>query len=287
MSATLVIWLIALHAPGGQQGAVTTVTGPPTVTVGSPITIGVTGKNPCTAVHIDWGDGEALTYRIPDLSTTQTHTYDRPGRYAIVARGRGNCGGGTTFYVRVDPAPSSDRPQLSSFTVSEPAPVGSPIGVTAFGTGRCRLTVDFGDGQIEEFTVPLPHTVRHVYTAPGTYEVVARANEPCEGRHSVKLGVQGQAAGSAAAPSSRLLGMKIAPNPAAPRNRIAITLDGRGRCSLTVDFGDGSDQALETSLPVRITHTFARPGVYEIYAWVEEPCTGEATGSIRVRRPAR
>jgi hypothetical protein len=169
---------------------------------------------------------------------------------------------------------------LSSVTVVEPASVASPVAVTAHGKGECRFTVDFGDGRSRELTVavPLPHTVRHVYASPGSYAVVAQAIAPCEGRHSVKLDI------AKAEPAARLLGLKITPNPATTRNPVSITVDGRGRCQVTVDFGDGTDQRIEAALPARISHSYARSGVYEVFAWTEAPCGGEAAGSLTVRR---
>jgi plastocyanin len=275
----LFVGLPAVSVSAGQQrGVVTAATvSPSSAQVGTPVTVSVTGKNPCGAVNIDWGDGTALTYAIEDLTTTHKHTYETPGNYAIVARGMGNCDGGTTVKLKVDPAPGQpDRPQLSSFTVSIPGTVGSSIGLTAHGRGNCRMTVDFGDGKSQELTVPLPHTVRHVYAKPGTYNVVANATAPCEGRHSVKMDVGEDE------PRARLLGMKISPNPAATQARVGFTIDGRGTCPITVDFGDGSDQQIKTLLPAQISHTYARAGRYEIFAWSEAPCRGEATGLVRV-----
>jgi hypothetical protein len=275
----LFVSLLAVTASAAQpRGVVTAATvSATTATVGTPISVSVTGKNPCGAVNIDWGDGTALTYAIEDLTTTQKHTYETAGNYTIVARGMGNCDGATSLKIRIDPAPGQpDRPQLSSFTVSIPGPVGSSIGVTAHGNGTCRMTVDFGDGKSQQLNVPLPHTVRHVYSAPGTYIVVANATSPCEGRHSVKLDV------GDTEPKARLLGLKIAPNPTATRSRVALTIDGRGTCPITVDFGDGTDQAIKTALPAQVSHTYARAGTYEIYAWADAPCAGEATGSVRV-----
>jgi PKD repeat protein len=278
MGALFVCLLAASASAGQQRGVVTAATiSPASAQVGTPVTVSVTGKNPCGAVHIDWGDGTALTYAIEDLTTTQKHTYETPGNYAIVARGMGNCDGGTTLKIKIDPAPGQpDRPQLSSFTVSIPGAVGSSIGVTAHGRGTCRMTVDFGDGKSQELNVPLPHTVRHVYSAHGTFNVVANATAPCEGRHSVKMDV------GDVEPKARLLGLKITPNPAPSQSRVAFTVDGRGTCPITVDFGDGTDQQIKTLLPAQISHTYARPGRYEVFAWAEAPCGGEATGSVRV-----
>jgi hypothetical protein len=276
-----IVWLlIPASADAQERGAVSVATvSPRTAQVGTPVSVSVGGKNPCGAVHIDWADGTALTYPIVDLTTTHKHTYEKAGTYRIVARGMGNCDGVTDVTVRIDPAPpAAERAQLTSLTVSIPGPVGASIGVTAHGNGRCPVTVDFGDGKSERLTVPFPHTFRHVYSEPGSYSVVATAAAPCEGRHTVKMDVGREE------PRLRLLGLRIQPAPAAPRARVTITLDGRGTCPVTVDFGDGRDQRIESSLPARITHAYARPGLYEVYAWTESPCSGEATGSIRVRR---
>ena len=166
---------------------------------------------------------------------------------------------------------------MSSFAVSMPAPAGSPVGVTAYGAGSCRFRVDFGDGASQDFAVPLPHTVNHVYSAPGIYTVAATARRPCEGRHTVKLQI------GAAESAARLLGIRIAPNPSQARTRLAVTLDGRGTCAVTTDFGDGQDQQIKVQLPAEIGHTYARPGLYNLFARADAPCTGEATGSVRVR----
>lgn len=284
--AALLLGLTA-DAHAAQRGVVTAATvSPASAQVGTAISVSVTGKNPCGAVHIDWGDGTAITYPIRDLTTTQKHAYEKPGKYAIVARGMGNCDGGTTVHVRISPAPAPpDAPQITAFTVSIPAPVGSPVGVRADGRGTCRFTVDFGDGKSEDLTVPLPHTVRHVYSAPGTYAVVATAIAPCEGRYSVKLNIAGLTAGEKQTESGpRLLGIKVAPNPVPSRTRATITIDGRGTCPVTVDFGDGRDQAIRAPLPAQISHMYARGGLYEVYAWTEAPCEGEATASVRVRQ---
>jgi len=79
----------------------------------------------------------------------------------------------------------------------------------------------------------------------------------------------------------------VTPNPATARTLVTITVEGNGTCPVTVDFGDGSDQRVEGALPARIVHTFTRAGLYEIYAWAEAPCGGDATASLRVRGSRR
>lgn len=198
-SAVLFAGLTVMTAAASQRGEVTSATlSAASAQVGSPVTLSVSGRNPCGAVHVDWGDGTAITYPIVQLNTTHQHAYEKPGTYTIVARGMGNCDGSTSpLKVRIDPAP-----------------------------------------------------------APPT-----KPDQP-----------------------PRLLGLKITPNPATTRNPVSITVDGRGRCQVTVDFGDGTDQRIEAALPARISHSYARSGVYEVFAWTEAPCGGEAAGSLTVRR---
>jgi hypothetical protein len=84
------------------------------------VTFRVTGTNPCGAVHIDYGDGEAITTPIVELPATITHRYARSGEYAIAARGMGNCEGRTTLGVRTVVAqPAQADP---------PAPQGRGLG---------------------------------------------------------------------------------------------------------------------------------------------------------------
>jgi hypothetical protein len=52
--------------------------------------------NPCSAVRINSGDGDAITYAITVLPITQTQVYQKAGNYTITAEGMGNCGGAPT-----------------------------------------------------------------------------------------------------------------------------------------------------------------------------------------------
>jgi len=69
------------------------------VAVGAVLSVTVSGTNPCGAAHINYGDGTAITYAITGLPVTQTHTYDKPGTYAIVPRRMGNCDGEATIDI--------------------------------------------------------------------------------------------------------------------------------------------------------------------------------------------
>lgn len=287
--AAMFVGLLALAAHAAQRGVVSTISVSPASTqVGTPVTATVTGTNPCGAVHIDWGDGTAITYAIVDVPVTQKHTYEKAGRYTVVARGMGNCDGQANANLRMDPAPAPLEPRArvkGIEIVPNPATAPATVAISVQGTGNCSYILDFGDGNSERRTASLPDQVRHTYAAPNTYYPLAAKGEgSCEGLVRRNLTVNAPAPPS---PARRLGRLVVAPNPAVARTRVTITVEGSGMCPVTVDFGDGSDQRIEAALPARIGHTYARAGLYEIYAWAEEPCGGDATTSVRVRGSRR
>ena len=364
---TLVVLLGTATASAGQPRGVVTglAVTPAAARTGATISAAVTGTNPCGAVFVDWGDGTAITHPIVDLPTTHTHVYSQGGNYTVRARGMGNCDGDVTATVRIEgPAPSATQPRLTGFNVASPGGRGEPVRMRMEGQGTCSVSVVFGDGNTQEFSVQLPHTFTHVYSVARGYNVTAAANPPCEGgRHTARLEIEGgpstvariseltvrtnparpgtaiiQVAGNgtctylldygdgnnerrtsvlpervshvfpaggtfvvvatAEAPCqgrvqetfsvTRTAGsldrLIISPARARPRANVNITIEGRGTCKVFVDFGDGNEQTLEGQLPRRITHSFARPGRYEVFAWTEAPCSGDATGVVDVIR---
>jgi Ca2+-binding EF-hand superfamily protein len=98
------LWAVILllsFSPGAQRGVVTDVRVPATVDTGTPVTITVSGSNPCGAVNLDYGDGsEAITHAITEVPVKIQYTYTRPGRYEVRARGMGNCDGDVTTTIR-------------------------------------------------------------------------------------------------------------------------------------------------------------------------------------------
>jgi hypothetical protein len=334
--------------------------------VGATVSATITGSNPCGAVLVDWGDGTAVTHPIYQLPETRDHVYATPGRYRVSARGQGNCDGEATATVRID-APKPGRPRLTGFQVQSPGTTGAAVTMVLEGNGTCTVRMAFGDGNTQELSVSLPHSLTHVYSAARSYNVSAAAVPPCDGgRHTSRLDVARQAAtpsvrrlsglsvvrdtgaGRRAAtievtgsgtctyvlefgdgnqerrtaslpdrvphvfpstgtftvvatamppcegkvqdtmtvgrPDTSIGRLLITPSPAQPGSRVSITIEGRGTCTVTVDFGDGQDETIEAALPARVFHTFARAGRYEVIAWTEAPCTGNATAAIVVRR---
>jgi len=277
----LVPLLFATDAESAQRGVVKGLSiAPTTARIGAEISATISGVNPCGAVFVDWGDGTAVTHPISELPTTRTHTYAGGGSYAVTARGMGNCDGEASGTVRIEgpPAPSTRR-ELTAFTVSSPAVVDAPVKMAIEGQGRCSVDVAFGDGNTQQFSMDLPHTFTHVYAEPRLYNVTAAAVPPCTGgRHTARLEITRRPVGAAIA---RLV---AEPNPAAPRARVSIRIEGSGTCRVTVDFDDGAEEAIEGALPLRIFHSYARPGRYEVFAWTESPCSGDAGAVIQVRR---
>ena len=108
MRAHLLTAVVLLTLPlQGQRGVVEKVSVTSPTTVGTPVSITVTGRNPCGAVRLNYGDGtEAITHPLTEVPATIQYTYARPGNYEILAEGMGNCDGVVKTGLRVRPAPA-------------------------------------------------------------------------------------------------------------------------------------------------------------------------------------
>ena len=365
LSLLLVLWVTAPAA--AQRGAITNLAVTPgAARTGMTISAAVTGLNPCGAVFIDWGDGTAITHPIVDLPTTHTHAYSLGGSYTIRARGMGNCDGDLTATVRIEGPGPGTQSKLTGFSVASPGGQDESVRMRMEGQGTCNVSVEFGDGNTQEFSVQLPHTFTHVYSAARGYNVTAAARPPCEGgRHTARLEVE---AGGGGAAAPRVSGLTVRQTPGTPgaatiqvagngtcsylleygdgnnerrnsalpdrvrhvfpaggtfvvvataespcrgrvqdtltiarsggaiekvvisptraraRASVNVTIEGRGTCKVFVDFGDGNEQTVQGQLPSRISHTFARPGRYEVFVWTEAPCSGDASGVVQIDR---
>jgi hypothetical protein len=51
-----------------------------------------------------------------------------------------------------------------------------------------------------------------------------------------------------------------------------------------LQFGDGQQQRLEGTLPLKVAHQYEKEGAYELHAAAEAPCRGEVRLQIDVRR---
>jgi hypothetical protein len=154
------------------------------------------------------------------------------------------------------------------------------------GSGRCAYTLGYGDGNSEGRNADLPDSVRHNYPAQGRYTVTATAAAPCTGKAQATLTI-GEDAVPRPVPgtdASELTGLLLSRRSVAVGDALGITLQGSGRCRVTVDFGDGRQRELNEQLPYRLTHRYDGAGEYAIIAWTDPPCRGDADIDVFVRR---
>ena len=275
--------VISLAGSGvAAAGTVTAVkAGAASAVVGTAVSVTASGTNPCGAAHIDYGDGTAITYAITGLPTTQTHTYQKPGSYAIVARGMGNCDGEASTRVEVtgQPAPpiriAPNEITGVGFT-PRPGVVRQPVAINVIGRGACLFHVDFGDGNRQEVNGQFPQRINHTYAVVDTYTVIVAPVAPCVGKFTERLQV-------AARGGERINGLTIDPPAADVRRAVTITVEGVGTCGYRIDYGDGNHEDRTRPLPDRLTHVYNATGSYIIAVAASGTCEGRAQRTLDVR----
>lgn len=244
---------------------------------GKPVSMVFEGQGACR-VDVTFGDGNTQEMSV-QLPHTFTHVYGVSRGYNVSASARPPCDGGR-HTVRLDVAEESAAPRMSGITVrSNPAAAPGTATIHVSGSGTCSYVLDYGDGNSERRTSGLPDRVEHVYPAAGTFVVAATAEPPCEGKVQDTLAVT-----RVTRPGGSVDRLVVSPDRARTRSRVSITIQGRGTCRVLVDFGDGNERTIEGSFPVQIVHSYARPGRYEVFAWTDSPCSGDATGIIQIER---
>ena len=153
---------------------------------------------------------------------------------------------------------------------------GGGVFISLIGSGSCTYTLDYGDGNTEKRTAELPDRVRHTYPADGEYLVVATPEAPCEGVARAKLDVRAIKQG--------VWGLSVEPGPDKQNLEMLVTINGRGECAVTMDFGDGAIDRITVTLPATRAHKYAKTGTYAIKATAEPPCRGEAALKIEITR---
>jgi hypothetical protein len=153
---------------------------------------------------------------------------------------------------------------------------GGGVIISLLGSGECAYTIDYGDGKTERRTATLPDQMRHAYGADNEYSIVATPDAPCEGTARARLDLRAIRRG--------IWKVTVTPGPSTERPEIIATIEGKGDCSVTLDFGDGKQQRLEGALPLKATHPYEKAGAYELHAAAEAPCRGDVRLQIDVRR---
>ena len=251
---------------------------PDNAQAGAPVTATAGGSGLCGAVHIDWGDGTAITYATSVLPVSQSHVYKHGGTFSVRAQGMGNCAGQATTQVKVaGPPPPPPAAKLTAVELSPPAIAPrAAVTITLRGEGSCRVTVDFGDGNSQELGGALPLSVRHTYALAGKYNIVAAPVTACGDRQVATLAV-GDAPGA-----PRIDAIQISrPEGTSPGMR-AIRVTGAGRCAYTLEFGDGNSEGRNADLPEVVRHNYPAEGRYTVVATAAAPCKGRAQSTLVV-----
>ena len=179
--------------------------------------------------------------------------------------------------VALSPLSASAPAQITRIEF-RPAPPdqGAGVIISLLGSGQCSYTIDFGDGEKERRTADLPDRMRHVYAPDKVYDVVATPEPPCEGTARARIDIKAIERG--------IWNVTVQPGPSTKEPEVIVTIEGRGSCTVTVDFGDGKEQKIEGTLPATVNHTFPRTGTYEIHAWADAPCRGDTRVTVEVTR---
>ena len=151
-----------------------------------PVAINVAGRGTC-AFTVNFGDGNhqdvnaALPQRI-------MHTYAVARTYTVIVAPVAPCAGKFTDRLQVA-ARGGDR--IAGLTIDpSPSDAGRVVTIVVDGTGSCGYRLEFGDGNGEDRSKPLPDRLEHVYNAPGSYQIAAVAGGACEGKAQRTLDVR-------------------------------------------------------------------------------------------------
>jgi hypothetical protein len=281
--------VLAAAAAAPVPATASTITGltvtPGEAKAGDSVRATAAGSGLCGAVHIDWGDGTAITYATSTLPVTQSHVYQAGGTFTVRAQGMGNCDGQATARVTIigppppppPPPPGAARLVAIEFSPPSAAP-GTAVAITLKGEGSCRVGVDFGDGNSQDLNGAFPLTVRHTYAVPGKYAVVATPSTRCGDRQTATL-VVGDAP---RAPHITGIEVAEATGDQGARGRRAIRVTGSGTCAYTLDFGDGNSEGRNAALPEVVQHNYPAEGRYTIVATAAAPCQGVQRSTIAI-----
>ena len=267
---------------GAAAGTVTAVNAAATsAAVGVAVSVTASGTNPCGAAHIDYGDGTAITYAITGLPTTQSHKYEKPGAYNIVARGMGNCDGEATTRIEITgeaapPQPVAPNEITGVGFTPRPGVVRQPVAINVAGRGACLFRVDFGDGNHQDVNGRFPQRINHTYALVDTYTVIVAPVAPCVGKFTERLQI-------AARGGERITGLTIDPAIADVRRVVTIVVEGVGSCGYRIDFGDGNHEDRTKPLPDRLSHVYNAPGSYIIAVAAGGTCEGRTQRTLDVR----
>ena len=107
------------------------------------------------------------------------HTYAVAKTYTVIVAPAAPCVGKFTERLQVA-ARGGER--ITGLTIDPtPADVGRTVTIVVDGVGTCGYRIEYGDGNHEDRSKPLPDRLHHVYNAPGSYVIAVAASGACEG----------------------------------------------------------------------------------------------------------
>ncbi len=83
--------------------------------------------------------------------------------------------------------------------------------------------------------------------------------------------------------AGRITRIEFTPGKADEGGGVFITLVGKGSCSYTLDYGDGTSDRRTAELPDRVHHSYPGDGEYLVVATPDAPCEGVARAKLDVR----
>jgi len=176
----------------------------------------------------------------------------------------------TGLAAQHQPAGRITRIEFQPATVEE----GGGVFISLVGSGSCTYVLDYGDGKSDRRTADLPDRVKHNYPGDGEYLVVATPEAPCEGVARAKLDVK--------AINQGVWSLAAEAGPDTENAEMLVTINGRGECPVTMDYGDGTIDRISGTLPLTRSHKYGNAGVYELKAVAEPPCRGEAVLKVEI-----
>ncbi len=116
------------------------------------------------------------------------HAYAVADTYTVIAAPVAPCVGKFTERLQIV-ARGGER--ITGLTIDpEPADVRRNVTIVVEGVGTCAYRIDYGDGNHEDRTRPLPDRLSHVYNAPDSYIISVVASGTCQGRAQRALDVR-------------------------------------------------------------------------------------------------
>lgn len=111
----------------------------------------------------------------------------------------------------------------------------------------------------------------------GRYTIVATPVPPCSERRAATLDIDIRQ-------QQTITAIDVEMAAGEPSSVRSITIRGSGRCSYTLDYGDGNSDTREAALPDVVRHTYPADGRYTIVATARPPCSGVQRSSFVVGR---